>query len=264
MLSYAETLADFTAALSDAEHVPAGLTEATRERIAVYRNNVRLNRMDALPAAFPLVAELVGEEYFRALARVYVIDTPARSANLHDDGASLADFIAGFGPAQELPYLADVARLDWARHRAYYADNVPPLDATEVAALSPEQFSAARFWFHPAVALVQSAQWPIADLLAMHEGGPTAHIDAGGQTVLVWRGSNGVAWRQLNDDEARWLSTLLAGSSVGEALAAAQEDPNPLLTHLFAHGLVSHVDQYVDPQRDHQNDQQKEPEETTP
>ncbi|SMC29827.1 hypothetical protein SAMN02745857_04168 [Andreprevotia lacus DSM 23236] len=236
MLSYAEAIADFAHALNDTDHQAQALSDASRERIAVYRNNARLNRIDALPAAFPTVAALVGDDYFRALAREYVKTTPALSANLHDDGAGLAGFIAGFAPARDLPYLADVARLDWAMHRAYYADDVAALDPQRLAALDGDGFMRGRLRLHPAVALVQSTDWPIADILAMHQGGPDAALAAGGQAVLVWRSRAGVQHTRL--DDVHWLAALLAGQAVGDALALAHTDPNPVLARLFADGLI--------------------------
>ena len=241
MLTYAEAIADFSSALQDSAHVPLCLSEASAAQIDIYRNNVRLNRINALPSAFPMVAELVGDEFFTAMARVYVRTTPAVSANLHEDGSGFAAFIAGFEPAQPLPYLADAARLDWARHLAYYAADVPPLGASELALLVPEKFADLQFAFDPAVALVQSSRWPIADFLKMHQGGPAANLDTGGQAVLIWRTAGQVLWQATAAADAHLLGQLLAGLSLGAALATATEDPNPLLAHLFSHGLVTHI-----------------------
>ncbi|KAF0814058.1 hypothetical protein IGB42_01738 [Andreprevotia sp. IGB-42] len=239
MLSYAEAIADFALGLADSNHVPGSLTGQTQQHLAIYRNNVRLNRIDALPAAFPTVAALVGEDYFRALAREYVKAVPASSANLHDDGAALAAFIATFAPATALPYLPDVARLDWALHRAYHAADAAPLDTATLAALQPAQFAALQLQFHPAVALVRSSAWPIADILTMHQGGATAMLDAGGQSVLVWRNATGV--QHLPVADPAWLAALLGGQSLGDTLAQATQDPNPLLARLFAEGLISAI-----------------------
>lgn len=235
MLSYATALADFAQALEDPVRVPNGLADAAG--LAVYRNNVLLNRVHALTQAYPTVAELVGEAAFAALARDYVRATPAESANLHDDGAPLAAFLAGYTPAAGLPYLADVARFDWARHRAYYAADVAPLDPARLAGLDAESLMSARLRLHPSLAVVASSHWPVADIQVMHEGGMPAALDAGAQTVMVWRAGLSVCWRAIDAVSADLLQALLSGQRVGEALT--DEAQNVALALVFAEQLVT-------------------------
>src|SRR5690606_15015602 len=87
-------------------------------RFAVYRNNVVVGLVNALAARFPALQRIVGEEFFRAMAQLYVRAHPPRSRLLMEYGDGFADFIAAFEPAAELPYLADIARLEAARTRA--------------------------------------------------------------------------------------------------------------------------------------------------
>ena len=238
MSNYSDLLDNFAAALSDDARAPAGLTDATRANIGVYRNNVRLNRIAALADAFTHVVTLVGSDYFRSLARAYVIATPAASANLHDDGAGLPAFIRGFAPAADLPYLGDVAEVDWLMLRAYYADDSAPLDRASLAGLGPERFAAASLRLGASVGVARSAKWPIADIVAMHEGGSPASLDAGGQAVLVWRENFAVRWRAIGADEAQVIAALWNGDSIESALSLASGNPSSLLAHLFGHGLV--------------------------
>ncbi|MFA5826551.1 MAG: DNA-binding domain-containing protein, partial [Gallionellaceae bacterium] len=86
----------------------------------VYRNNYRGNLHDALAGAYPVVKQLVGDDFFRFMARKFIEQYPSHSANLHHYGTELPDFLATFAPAQELVYLADVAALEWAYHLAYF------------------------------------------------------------------------------------------------------------------------------------------------
>jgi hypothetical protein len=238
MSNYRDLLDSFAAALADDAPAPVDLTEATRGNLDVYRNNVRLNRIAALADAFTHVVTLVGSDYFRSLARAYVVATPAASANLHDDGAGLPAFIRGFAPAADLPYLGDVAEVDWLMQHAYYADDSTPLDRSALAALGPERFAAASLRLSASVGVARSTNWPIADIVAMHEGGPSASLDAGGQAILVWREDFAVRWRAIGGDEAQVVAALSNGSSIESALSLAPSDPSSLLAHLFGHGLV--------------------------
>ena len=108
-------------------------------RFAVYRNNVMVTLSKALKSRFPAVDKIVGEEFFGAMARVFVSERPPRSPLLATYGDEFADFIATFEPASDLPYLADVARLEAARTRAYHSADAVPIDADGLTALDPSK-----------------------------------------------------------------------------------------------------------------------------
>ncbi len=78
------TQATFAAALLTPElPSPAGLRvwngSDPAARLAVYRNNVVSSLIDAVADSFPVTQELVGEEFFRAMAAVFVRAHPPRS-----------------------------------------------------------------------------------------------------------------------------------------------------------------------------------------
>ena len=104
-------------------------------RFAVHRNNVVAGLVEALEARFPAVEKIVGKEFFVAMARAFIQKRPPRSLLLATYGDEFAEFIGAFEPAHELPYLADVARIEAARTRAYHAADAAPLGASELAQL---------------------------------------------------------------------------------------------------------------------------------
>jgi hypothetical protein len=240
---YDALLTGFAASLVDEALAPQGITRLTRERMDIYRNNARLNRIAALTDAFPNVAQLVGTEYFGALARAYIDRTPAKSANLHDDGAELPAFIRGFAPAANLPYLSDVAEVDWLLHRAYFAADATAIDRSTLAELGSERFAAASLRFMPSVGLGRSLLWPIADILRMHAGGPPACLGVGGQSMLIWREGFSVRWQALAQAEADTMAALMNGTSVQEAFSSTSADATSLLAQLFGHRLVLAIEQ---------------------
>lgn len=245
--SYGGLLGRFAASLVDDTVAPHGVAAESRERMDIYRNNVRLNRIAALVDAFANVVQLVGPDYFSALARAYVDCTPAHSANLHDDGAGLPAFIRAFAPAADLPYLGDVADVDWLLHRAYFAADAHALDASKLAELGPERFAGASMRFMPSVGLVRSHRWPIADILRMHADGIRAELGTGGQAVLIWREGFTVRWQALAETEADAMAALMTGTSIQAAFsqtnADAGADANSLLTQLFGHRLVLAIEE---------------------
>src|SRR5205807_2161977 len=130
----AERQRTFSAALLDSDlPAPPGLLgpdgEPSPRRFSVYRNNVVVGLVEALKANYPAVCRIVGEDFFGAMARDYVVARPPTSPILLDYGGDFAAFIAGFEPTANLPYLADVARFERAWSEAYHACEACALDA---------------------------------------------------------------------------------------------------------------------------------------
>ena len=238
--------AAFTAALLDAGHAPPpGLHAAdTTERFAVYRNNVVSGLSRALASGFPAVEAIVGTEFFSVLAACFVRAAPPTSPVLLDYGAALPDFIAGFAPAAELPYLPDVARLELAYTRAFHAADAQPLPADTLGQLTAVRIGALRVNLHPSLQILRAA-YPAATIWAMNTGrAPLSEIaDWSAQDVLVLRPQLAVDVIPLAPGEAAFLETLQAGGTLGEAAsvaldAAATFDLGPALAALFIRGAV--------------------------
>ncbi|RFC36592.1 MAG: putative DNA-binding domain-containing protein [Candidatus Nitrotoga sp. LAW] len=138
--------------------------------IEVYRNNYRGNLHDTLTGAYPVIEQLVGKELFRLLMRQFIGQHFSRSGNLHHYGAEMGGFIAAFEPAQELPYLPDVAALEWACHCAYFAEDAATLDIDKLAQVSPEQYPDMILHIHPACQLM-CFRYPITAIWHAHQPG---------------------------------------------------------------------------------------------
>jgi len=154
------------------ESIPPGLRTvagaALPDRFAVYRNNVHVSLVAALCEQFPITCALVGEEFFRTMARGYVQDHKPSSAQLHEYGQDLPQFIASFEPARELPYLADVARVEMAWNESWAAPDGPALALGQLTALPAEALAQARVVAHPAMRLVSSG-WPVGSIWNAHQ-----------------------------------------------------------------------------------------------
>lgn len=224
--------AAFARALLDPELPPPGGLAApggeAARRFAVYRNNVLVSLIDALAARFPVCRQLVGEAFFRAAAVHYVRAEPPRSRLLHEIGEGWPAFLERFAPAAGLPYLADLARLEAARSRAFHAADAAPLDATALAALEPARLPGVQFRLHPSVQLVPS-RWPIVSLWAAHLEAEPAAVEAAlarvdparGEDALVWRPGHEVLVRVLPAGALAFLGALAGGRSLAEAVAAS-------------------------------------------
>ena len=243
----------FAAAIRDAEApVPAGIrasraspTAPAGRRFAIYRNNVVVGLVDALARRFPAVQALVGEAFFRAMARVFVTEHPPRSRIVTMYGDALPDFIAGFPPAASLPYLADVARLEAALTHAYHAADAEPLGLERLAELAPDALSAARLGLHPAVRIVAS-RFPIVTLHEQNAGsvlGPTPDMSEN-EAALVVRPSLDVAVHRLPPGGALFATRLrdaTLGAAAEEAAGTPGFDLSACLATLFTAGAIAAI-----------------------
>lgn len=236
----------FASALLDADRFPpAGLLAVDiDERFAVYRNNVVHGLSRALAAGFPAVEAIVGAEFFSAMAAIYVRTSPPASPVLLDYGATLPDFLAGFEPAAELPYLADVARLELAYTRVFHAADANPLPTDSLKQIAADRIGGVRFALHPSLQILRSA-FPVAEIWAMNTGrAQLCEItDWAAQDVLLLRPHYEVVVTVLAPGEAVFLSHLQAGTPLERAVLAAQSEADAFdlaaaLAALFTRGAV--------------------------
>lgn len=228
-LSLERMQAEFAAALIDPGATAAlsnvALERATclPERMALYRGNMVGAWRQALGAAYPVVRALVGDEFFAELARAYGQAHPSTSGDLNRFGAQFAAFVAVFRHTQSLPYLADVAVLEWAVRRAHFAADAEPLRRERIAALLPDKLLAARFTLHPACTWIASTV-PIASLWLAHQ--PLASVEfpetlERGEFALVVRPRWQVDVLAASAGELAALDALRAGASMDETIAVA-------------------------------------------
>lgn len=203
------------------DDIPAG------GRLAVYRNTMIGGLTTALRLAYPAVHRLVGAAFFESAAQLFLAAHPPASACLDDYDPAFADFLAGFAPAASIPYLAGVARLDWAVNRALHAPDADVLDPARLAAVTVADESRVRFMPHPSVALVR-AEHPVDAIwravLAQDEAAMAAiELDAGPVFLLVRRAADGPAIARLAPAAWRFTASLCAGRPLRDALATAGE-----------------------------------------
>jgi hypothetical protein len=212
---------------------------AAEERLAVYRNTIVGGLTTALRLSYPAVHRLVGAAFFESAAQIFIAAHPPTGACLDDYDPAFVDFLADFAPAKTLPYLAGVARLDWAVSRALHAADAPSLDPTRLAAIGADQFDDIRFTAHPSVSLVR-ANHPVDAIwravLAQDDAAMAAvDLGAGPVWLLVQRHVSEPTIRRL--DKAAWRLTagLCAGHSLQDALNDADDVDAPTLlsSHLI-------------------------------
>ncbi len=210
----------FVDALFDREN---DLALNAQPAFAVYRNTVMKGCIDALEANYPSVARLVGPDWFRAAAAMYVHAEPPGDGRLLNYGESFAAFLAGFGPARDLPYLADVARLDRFWIEAHTAADAAAVDAASLAPMAPEALAGLRVAPHPAARWRWFADAPVYSIWQNNRGShaSTGEIVWHGEGALLVRPVDVVAWLAVDEADCAFLDACAAGRLLGDAAAEA-------------------------------------------
>ena len=197
---------------------------AAAERVQVYRNNSFASLTQALAGVYPVVARLVGERFFAQLARAYIRTHPSRSGNLHDFGGALALFAGGLPETRELPYLADVATLEWAYHESFHAADAPPLDLARLAGVPESEHERLRFRLHPATRLVAS-RYPIYAIWEANQDDAdcesTIDLDAGPDYLMVARRGLETFVARVAPGDFALAAEISAGATLAQACDAA-------------------------------------------
>ncbi|MDL2402032.1 HvfC/BufC N-terminal domain-containing protein [Rhizobium mayense] len=222
----------FSASLLDPEQqTPVSVIgprgKAADKRYNVYRNNVTVSLIEALIAIFPATQRITGPDFFRAMARFHIRETPPTSPLLFEYGRDFPTFIDAYEYAQPMPWLGDVARLERAWLDAYHAADCPIVSSDDLSRVASEKLPELRFRAHPATRIL-SSEFPAVTIFAANRSSePVNRIEhIVPEDALVTRPELDVMVRLLPPGGAAFLVCLADGGPLEAAAAAALEvDP---------------------------------------
>ncbi len=199
------------------------------QRLAIYRHSMQSGLLQALIMTYPVCKKIVGEDFFAAMVHQYQQQTPSNSPDIDCYGETLSTFIRDFPPAAELTYLADVARLEWAWHRASQGGDFAPFDANTLWQVSDEKQGAIIFLLPPHSTLLNSP-YPILRIWRANQenDAPDEEIDlaSGGNQLIIHRRHHTVCMDELNDHQWLILSAIQKGLPVEELCERFAEIPS--------------------------------------
>lgn len=188
------------------------------QRFTVHERNRRHALLDALAANYPVVASLVGEHFFHAVATEYLRAHPPMRPALFDFGATFPAFLEGFDSSEAVACLGDVARLERAWCESCHAAEAAAVGLEVLAGLAATDVLQARFTLHPSARLLASAHPMVAVWRAHQEGREGAPlITSAAECALVVRPTAEVDVHTLEQDEHAFLSALASGTPLAEA-----------------------------------------------
>ncbi len=219
------------------------------KRFNVYRNNVALGLINVLADSYPVVKQLVGDKFFTSMARHYIAGNLPKTPVMLQYGAEFPEFITSYEPASRLNYLADLARLEWARNHAYHGRDVTPTAIDSLAQWHEEEIPELVFTLHPTATLIRAAA-PIVSIWHAHQQDnpetALANLPANGEAALILRPHLDVLVHPLKPAPFAFTHALFEGQSFAAAVeAGAALDPAfdipANLAGLFTTGAVVKV-----------------------
>ena len=203
-----------------------GVGASPQRGLKTYQANGHMLAERALRAAFPVMEQMLGKESFADLARAFWHAHPPLSGDIAQWGQALADFVCSGAQLQDVPYLPDVARAEWALHRAASLPD-QEADLATLALLTSEDPQTLALQLAPGLCTLSSA-WPLASLVLAHREGEPALAEVAAllrkqvvQDVVIWRAGWQPRLRLALPGELVLLGALQSGAGLGPALDAA-------------------------------------------
>lgn len=125
-------------------------------RLAIYKNNTFQSLISTLAETFPNTEKTVGKDFFSLLGKEFIQSFPPKQPSLIYFGKELPLFIHKHKITEELPYLADLAELEFQRHSAYYAKDEPTLTLNDYTEVKPDDLASKKVMPQASAALLQS------------------------------------------------------------------------------------------------------------
>ena len=211
------------------------------EQLAIYRESILGGMSKALAEVYPVCRQLVGDAFFDHMADAYVLQYVSTTADITCYGEQLAEFIENFEAAGSVPYLADVARLEWAWHRAINAADEPVLSARELNQVAGADYAGIRLQLQNSTTLLRSP-YPILHIWQVHqddyEGEIDISLDEGGIDLLVWRCGQELHIEPLNEVQTRFIQQCQQQATLEQAYTTLlQHAPQTNLAGLLSTSL---------------------------
>lgn len=235
--------------------VRAGAQAHLGRAVMAYRAHGRALAPRALTAAFPVLAQLLDQENFGALARAFWLAQPPALGDIAQWGAGLAEFVRDTPQLADEPYLADVARVEWALYRLAFAADATP-DLASFTLLTTQDPATLTLVLSPGTLCITSP-WPVVSIINAHLSGAPPLAEAArlvrertGETALLWRDGLRPRVRQAAPGEAAVVAALQGGASLLDGLAQASAlDFNAWLLPAVQSALLLGVAPHNNPQQ---------------
>jgi len=224
------------AAIAAAVNGTAAVPAATR--LGVYSNAYRIRLADALGDNMPNLRAFLGEQEFGAVAARYIDEHPSQYASIRWFGDRLAHELERWQP--ERPWLAELARWEWALAASFDAQDAPAAGIESLAAVPPGDWGELRLEFHRSVQQLelQTNAQALFKALTEQQSPPQPALLDDPQPWLLWRQDLKTQYRSLEPAEAAALAVVRDGGTFAEMCEALCEWHDADAVPLIAAGML--------------------------
>ncbi len=231
----------FAPALLDPDlEVPAGIVDPdgrpAPKRFSVYRNNVVKSLMEAIAETYPALKQIIGDENFATLSRIFISTHPPSSPMMQAYGEGFPDFISQFNPLQHSPFLVDLAQVEKSWIAAYHAADTKCMEGADLGNIPADDLMDTRFIAHPATSVI-SSEYALYDLFSSARSRAVKNEDEGPapeifqkcsskQAVLITRPHLRVEVVQLDQASGEFFNRIVNRNSLGQSIEGAMELEN--------------------------------------
>ena len=194
------------------------------ERLDIYYNNTVLGLTEILATTYPVLQKIIGQKFFKTIARYYIESFHQNTGNRHKYGEEFATFLKVYEPAASLPYLPDVAAIEWAYFQAEIADNATALNFDELIKLVSEDPDFIVL-LHPAVHYIE-LDYNALEIWQEHQKNriETIKLQKTLQTVLIWRDQmDDIFLQNISKPLKKLLMSCKKGVSFSQAMSHSSE-----------------------------------------
>lgn len=211
----------------------AAIAEPATGAMGIYRNTVLSGCVEALRANYPVVARLLGDEMFDAVAARHAAECPPRRPVLALYGSRFPDWLAEQSWLHEVPYLPHVARIEQLHIESLFASDEAPLGMAHVT--GRDDWQALRLRLHPATRFDWLTAPAMSIWLAQRDGAEgELEFEWKAEGVLLVRPGLEVQATRLSRAGHRFLFGIRLGENVGDAaIATAGLYPDTDIGSLF-------------------------------
>ena len=193
-----------------------------QHRIWIYQNNVFGAAQDYLEEVYPATRGVVGPDFFKQMAQVFIQTSPPRVGNIHLYGGAMADLCDTFEGLEKVPYLLDLMRYEWALHNSYFSI---VSDALEPNSMPQEQLLNSPVVYNDSVSLICS-DYPIYEIqrqsLPDFDGQVSVNLQQSKDQLLVYKLGHEVQCLVLDTEQTLFISRLEENQNLLQAIEGLQ------------------------------------------
>jgi hypothetical protein len=181
---------------------------SAQARVDVYADMYFYRLLEVLKEDYPATLAVLGEANFHNLITAYLIRHQPSEPSVRGAGKFLPDFLRMHPLRAEVPFVADLAKLERTITEVFCAADASLLEASAMNALQPEQWGAVKLRRIPASSVLR-AEWRVAEVLrAVEERRDWNPPRRERNRILVGRRNSRVSYREIASNEAAALALL--------------------------------------------------------